>query len=300
MLGMLALRGYSMSLLFRINLALGAVFIAAAVIAGYACRNILEANAQREVFVEAGLMMDSALAIRAYTANEILPLLSERIQEEFPPQSVPSYAATQNFLRLRERHPEYTYKEATLNPMNPRDRPADWEADIIQQFRNNAQAQEVIGQRDTPLGKALYLARPIRNAPECSSCHSTPSAAPRTLIARYGANNGFGWQPGEIVGAQVVSVPFASAAANADRAFRAFMTSLVTVFAAVFLVVNAVLYFMVVRPVRQIARVADRLSLGDMSAEDFPKGGAGEIASVARSFNRMRKSLEKALRLLEK
>jgi protein-histidine pros-kinase len=213
---------------------------------------------------------------------------------------VPSYAATQNFLRLRERHSEYTYKEATLNPTNPRDRAADWEADIIQQFRNDTHAQEVIGDRDTPLGKSLYLARPIRNAAECSTCHSTPSAAPQTLIARYGVNNGFGWEPGEIVGAQVVSVPFASAAANADRAFRAFMTSMVTVFAAVFLVVNAVLYYMVVRPVRQIARVADRLSLGDMSAEDFPQGGAGEIASVARSFNRMRKSLEKALRLLDK
>jgi HAMP domain-containing protein len=55
-----------------------------------------------------------------------------------------------------------------------------------------------------------------------------------------------------------------------------------------------------VRPVSQIARVADRLSLGDMSAEDFPRRGAKEIASVTRSFNRMRKSLEKALRLLEK
>ena len=289
-----------MSLLIRINLALGAVFIVATLVAGYACRTILETNARREVFVEAGLMMDSALAIRAYTANEILPLLRERIQEEFPPQSVPSYAATQNFLRLRERHPEYTYKEATLNPMNPRNRPADWEADIVQRFRNDAHAQEVIGERDTPLGKSLYLARPIRNAAECASCHSTPSAAPRTLIARYGANNGFGWQLGEIVGAQVVSVPFASATANADRAFRAFMTSLVSVFAAVFLVVNAVLYYMVVRPVRQIARIADRLSLGDTSAEGFPQRGAAEIASVIRSFNRMLTSLEKALRLLEK
>ena len=289
-----------MSLLIRINLALGAVFIAAALIAGYACRSILEANAQREVFAEAGLMMDSALAIRAYTANEILPLLSARIQQEFPPQSVPFYAATQNFLRLRERHSEYTYKEATLNPMNPRDRAADWESDIIQRFRNDAHAQEVIGERDTPMGKSLYLARPIRNEAECSSCHSTPSAAPRTLVARYGSDNGFGWQPGEVVGAQVVSVPFASATANADRAFRAFMMSLVSVFAAVFLLINAVLYYLVVRPVRRIARVADRLSLGDMSAEDFPQRGAVEIASVARSFNRMRKSLEKALRLLEK
>ena len=64
-----------MSLLTRINLALGAVFIVAALTAGYACRSILEANARREVFAEAGLMMDSALAIRDYTANEILPLL---------------------------------------------------------------------------------------------------------------------------------------------------------------------------------------------------------------------------------
>ena len=289
-----------MSLLTRINLALGAVFIVAALTAGYVCRSILEANAQREVFAEAGLMMDSALAIRDYTANEILPLLSERIQSDFPPQSVPFYAATQNFLRLRTRHPEYMYKEATLNPMNPRDRAADWESDIIQRFRGDAHAREMVGERDTPMGKSLYLARPIRNEAQCATCHSSPSAAPRTLIARYGSDNGFGWQDQEVVGAQIVSVPFANAAANADRAFQAFMISLASVFVAVFLVVNAVLYLLVVRPVRQIARVADRLSLGDMSAEDFSRRGAKEIASLIRSFNRMRKSLEKALQLLEK
>jgi HAMP domain-containing protein len=287
-----------MTLLIRINLALGAVLVIGASIAGYACWSILAANAQREVFAEAGLMMDSALAIRAYTANEILPLLGERIQQEFPPQSVPFYAATQNFLRLRQRHPEYTYKEATLNPTNPRDRAADWEGDIIQRFRNDAHSGEVVGERDTPMGKSLYLARPIRNEAECSACHSTPAAAPRSLVARYGAGNGFGWQAGEIVGAQIVSVPFDSARANADRAFRAFMISLAAVFAAVFVVVNALLYGLVVRPVRQIARVADRLSLGDMAAEDFPQRGAQEVVSLTRSFNRMRKSLDKALRLL--
>jgi protein-histidine pros-kinase len=213
---------------------------------------------------------------------------------------VPFYAATQNFLRLRERHPDYTYKEATLNPTNPRDRAADWEADIIQRFRNDGHAREVSGGRDTPMGKALYLARPIRNDAQCTRCHSTPAAAPRNLIARYGGDNGFGWQPDEIVGAQIVSVPFARAAANADRVFRALMISMAAAFAAAFLLMNAALHLLVVRPVRQIARVADRLSLGDMSAEDFPQGGAAEVASVTRSFNRMRKSLEKALRLLEK
>ena len=287
-----------MSLLFRINAALGGVFVLAALLAGYVCWTMLEDNAQREVLAEAGLMMDSAAAVRSYTANEILPLISARMKDEFPPQSVPSYAATQNFLKFHEHHPEYAYKEATLNPTNPRDRAADWESDIIQRFRNDSQTQQVVGVRDTPMGKSLYLARPIRAKPECLVCHSTPSAAPASLIARYGGDNGFGWQPNEIIAAQVVSVPFASAAANANREFRAFMLLLAAVFAAAFGVVNILLYRLVVRPVRRIAAVADRVSLGDTSAEDFPQGGATEIASVTRSFERMRKSLEKALRLL--
>ena len=287
-----------MSLLLRINAALGAVFLIAASLAGYICWTMLEANAQREVLAEAGLMMDSAAAMRSYTAKEILPLISAGMKDEFPPQSVPSYAATQNFLHFHEHHPDYAYKEATLNPTNPRDRADEWEGDIIQRFRNDASTEQVVGVRDTPMGKSLYLARPIRAKPECLVCHSIPSAAPQSLIARYGGDNGFGWQPNEVVAAQVVSVPFASATANADKEFRAFMFLLVGVFAAAFVVVNILLYRLVVRPVRRIALVADQVSQGDMSAPEFPQGGATEIASVTRSFERMRKSLEKALRLL--
>jgi protein-histidine pros-kinase len=287
-----------MSLLLRINAALGTVFVIAAVLSGYICWNMLEASAMREVLAEAGLMMDSAAAVRSYTSNEIVPLLGERMKDEFLPQSVPSYSATQNFLKFHENHPDYAYKEATLNPTNPRDRAVDWESDIIQRFRNDENTKQVVGVRDTPMGQSLYLSRPIRAKPECLVCHSTPASAPHTLVARYGSDNGYGWQPNEIVAAQVVSVPLASATANAKRQFGAFMTLLVAVFAAAFLVVNALLYYLVVRPVRRIAEVADRVSLGDMSAEDFPKKGAAEILSVTRSFNRMRKSLEKALRLI--
>src|SRR5271167_274503 len=193
-----------MSMMVRFNAALFAAFALAAALAGYVCWTVLENNARRDVLAEADLMLDSATAVRAYTANEILPLLAGRIDSEFPPQSIPFYAATQNFLHLRERHPEYTYKEATLNPTNPRDRAADWEGDIIQRFRNDTKSQEIVGERDTPMGKSLYLARPIRNGAECLTCHGSPSSAPKTLIAHYGGDNGFGWQTNEVVGAQVV------------------------------------------------------------------------------------------------
>ena len=86
--------------------------------------------------------------------------------------------------------------------------------------------------------------------------------------------------------------------AVAQREFQAFMTMLVAVFVVAFVVVNALIYYLIVRPVRRIATVADRVSLGDMAAEDFPKNGATEIVSLTHSFNRMRKSLEKAMRML--
>jgi HAMP domain-containing protein len=288
-----------MSLLVRINLALIVVFAVGASITGFVCRSVLEANAEREIRTEAGLMMDSALAVRDYTAKEIAPLLHGQMQSAFLPQSVPAYAATENFLRVHETRRDYSYHEATLNPTNPRDRATDWEADIIQRFRGDANVHEIVGERDTPMGPSLFLARPISAKPECLVCHSTAEAAPATVIARYGSNNGFGWQAGDVIGAQIVSVPVAAAEKAASGAFRAFLLALTSVFVALLLVVNLVMYLLVVRPVQRMAQIADQLSVGDTSAAEFPAHGGAEIAALGRAFNRMRKSLDKALKLLE-
>lgn len=288
-----------MSLLVRINLALVVVFAVGAAITGVVCRSVLQANAEREIRTQAGLMMDSALAVRDYTESEIAPLLHVQMQSQFLPQSIPFYAATENFLRLHASRPEYSYQEATLNPTNPRDRATDWQADIIQRFRNDPDTHELIGERDTPMGRSLYLARPIRTEAGCLSCHGLPAAAPATVLARYGSSNGFGWQADDVIGAQVVSVPIASAEASASGAFRAFLTALTAVFVALLVVVNLVLYFLVVRPVRRMAQIADQLSVGDTTAGEFPARGGQEIAALGRSFNRMRTSLDKALKLLE-
>jgi HAMP domain-containing protein len=275
------------------------VFAVGAAITGMVCRSVLQANAEREIRAQAGLMMDSALAVRDYTESEIAPLLHVQMQSQFLPQSIPFYAATENFLRLHASRPEYSYQEATLNPTNPRDRATDWQADIIQRFRNDPDTHELIGERDTPMGRSLYLARPIRTEAGCLSCHGLPAAAPATVLARYGSSNGFGWQADDVIGAQVVSVPIASAEASASGAFRAFLTALTAVFVALLVVVNLVLYFLVVRPVRRMAQIADQLSVGDTTAGEFPARGGQEIAALGRSFNRMRTSLDKALKLLE-
>jgi protein-histidine pros-kinase len=288
-----------MSLLVRVNIALIVVFTIGATITGLACRSILTRGAEHEIRSEAELMIDSALAIRNYTSTQIAPLLRTQMQTEFLPQSIPFYAATEHFLRLHATRPDYAYQEATLNPTDLRDRATDWQADIIQRFRNDPAATEFSGERDTPMGRSLYLAKPIRATAECLECHGPANSAPPTLLARYGNDHGFGWQVGDVIGAQVVSVPSSAAEARAERAFRAFLGSLVAVFLALLLVVNLVLYYLVVRPVRHMAQIADRVSVGDSSAPPFASGGGAEIAALGRAFNRMRTSLDKALKLLE-
>ncbi len=288
-----------MSLSTKFNLVLVSVLVVGLAITGVLSYRILQENARRQIVEQAGLMMEAALAVRGYTVGEIRPLLAPHMGEKFLPQIIPAYAATQAFEKLRELHDEYSYKEATLNPTNPRDRASDWEADIVQHFRNHADAKEVVGVRDTPTGSSLYLARPIRiNNEGCLVCHSTPDVAPPTMVALYGDSNGFGWKLDEVVGAQVVSVPTSVPIERARRAFVTFMGALVAVFVLITIVLNVMLRRIVIRPVTVMAGIADEVSHGNMQADPFDQKGKDEIATLAGSFNRMRRSLEKAMKML--
>ena len=290
-----------MTLTTKINLALSAVFLAGLIITGYITHAILQDNAEREVITHAGMMMESALAARAYTINEIKPLLANELRKKFLPQSVPSYAATQEFRQLRKTHPEYWYKEATLNPTNPTNRSTEWETDIIEHFRNDAGVSQIIGQRQTPTGPSLYLARPIRvKDPDCLSCHGVPRDAPRTMKVLYGSANGFGWKMNEVVGSQIVSVPLSVPFERANYAFRAFLISEVAIFAVIFIVVNVALRLIIIRPVRKMATIADQVSIGDLAVPEFRSDGKDEISQLGHSFNRMRRSVEKAMEMIKR
>ena len=218
----------------------------------------------------------------------------------FRPQTVPAYAATEIFSYLTRKHPEFTYKEATLNPTNPRDRAVDWEEDIVKAFRNRPELVAFDGERLSPLGPSLYLARPMRAGKSCLECHSTPAAAPPEMIALYGTANGFGWKEDEVVAAQIVSVPVSVTVAMADRAFRQLATSVAIVAAVTLVLLNLVLVLTVIRPVSRFAAMADEISKGNMDVPELPVTGHDEISVLGEAFNRMRRSLTAAMKLLER
>ena len=289
-----------MGLRLKFNLVLIGVFLAGFAAAGWVSYELLQRNAREEILRNGRLMMEAALAIRGYTSAQVRPHLEPLLTTTFLPQSVPAYAASETLAELHRKYPDYGYKEATLNPTNPRNRAADWESDIVTSFRNGQGGSEIIGERDTPTGRSLYIARPIKiGDPGCLVCHSTPGLAPKSMLSLYGDDNGFGWKMNEIIGAQVVSVPTAVPIESANRVFATFMASLAIIFAVVFLVVNVMLSRMIVRPIQRMASVADAVSTGNFEMAEFTVRGKDEIGVLGAAFNRMRRSLQKAMQMLE-
>jgi len=288
-----------MRLLFKFNLVFLLLFLLAIGACGYLSRDMLRRNAREEIAETAQLLMANALAVRSYTQSQIKPLLDTQMRYTFLPQSVPAFSATEVLNDLRKKYPEYTYKEAMLNPTNPRDRAVDWEADLISQFRSGTASGEILGERETPSGRSLYFARPMKIVdPSCLICHSTVEIAPRTMVEKYGPANGFGWNVNDIVGVQLVSVPTAVPLARAERTFNTFMLTLAGVLVAIGVVLNLLLWWMFVRPVTRISELADRVSLGELDAADLDVRSGDEIQTLAESLARMRKSMVQALQLL--
>ena len=289
-----------MGLRLKFNLVLLRVFGAGMGLSAYVSHRLLDENAKQETLRAAGLMMEAALSVRGYTVKQVKPLLEPQLVETFLPQTVPAYAATEIFNALHTKYPDFTYKEATLNPTNPRDRAVEWESDIVQKFRGDESARELTGERETATGRMLYIARPIQiKDPACLACHTSAATTPATVVKIYGENNGYGWKLNEIIGAQVVSVPMSVPLANAKRTFNTFMLSLGGIFLATFVVLNIMLSLLIIRPISRMSVVADRVSTGDFDVDEFPARGGDEIGVLANSFNRMRRSLQKAIKLIE-
>jgi HAMP domain-containing protein len=290
-----------MKLLAKFNIILLVIFGVCALIICQLSYTFLIGNARREVLEEAQLMMASARSVRDYTSDDLSPLLQQnpRHKVRFLAETVPAFGATTTFNKLRKSYPNYTYKEATLNPTNLEDRASDWEADVIRNLRDHPDQHQTVGERETATGPALYIANPLTAAPQCLECHSTPAAAPKAMLTVYGSANGFGWKQNEIIGAQIISVPMSVPVAIANEAFRRLLIFLGLTLLATILALDLGIYWLVIHPLKVVSENGDRISKGEKDVPPLVVKGKDEIASVTSSFNRMHVSLAKALAMLE-
>ncbi|BAY81389.1 sensor protein [Calothrix parasitica NIES-267] len=287
----------------RVTLNLIVVFTIGILISGIALSNVLDRKAQGEVNSKALALMEMNNSIRNYTNEQVQPLLSDKVQteDEFIPESIPAFSVREVFEYFRNT-PEFAsflYKDATLDPTNLRDKADSFEKKIVEQFKNTNK-ETLSGYRTISGTKLYYTARPFSITNEsCLECHSTPERAPKSLIATYGSENGFGWNLNEILGTQIVYVPAEKIFTNSRNSFF-FITGIVMmIFAVVIILINLLLKTTVLERIKKIASVAEQVSVGNMNA-NFGKQNKDEIGDLAEAFNRMKYSLEIAMNMISK
>ena len=285
----------------KFTLSLLLILIGGVALSGLALSSVLRKNAQNEVTSTALLLMETMNSVREYTSSQVKPELVDQLEERFLPETVPAYSAREVFESLREnsKYDDFFYKEATLNPTNLRDKADDFEAQIVEGFRQGSSQSEVEGFRVAQGRKVFYIARPITIVQEsCLECHSTPENAPTSMIEYYGDQNGFGWQQGEIVGAQMISVPASTVINKANRTTLLVLGIVTAIFALIIILINYLLSSQVVNPLRRMAKIAEDVSRGNMGAE-FEQASEDEVGSIAQAFTRMKRSLMMAMDRLQ-
>ena len=282
----------------KFNLSMLAVTAIGVGLFALAAERLVDAVAREEVLQSARLIMDSAAGARKYTSEQITPLLKGRMQHQFYPQAVSAYGAKRSIAVIEAKYPDYTYREAAPNPTNPQDRASDWEADIINDFKANPEKTEISLVRTTPTGRSIVLARPLVAKPACLECHSSAASAPPSMIAIYGGQNGFGWKTNDVIAAQVVSVPIQASAVRAGHIRRLFILPFASLIVVMYVALNLLLNFVVVRPIARIAKTAEAVSMGQIDTPEFHYQASDEIGRLSESFTRMHRSVIEAFRLL--
>ncbi|WP_407275645.1 response regulator [Halothiobacillus sp. DCM-1] len=246
-------------------------FLISIALSGYFLSRVTHLKAEAEIETRAEMLTGMMNAVRGYTSQHINPKLVAELftQPQFIAETVPAFSARTVFDAFRHdpRFAEYQYKEATLNPTSPKDQADAFESELVAQFRADPSLKVLSGFRQQNGRTLFYTARPLSvTQASCLQCHSTPEAAPKSLIATYGSDHGFGWKLGEIVAAQTIYVP-------SDEVFaqsRQYLWRTMGVFFGVFALGTALLIWQirrtVVRPIQTLSRAARSVGEGEATA----------------------------------
>jgi methyl-accepting chemotaxis protein len=296
----------------KLTIALSLVFLLGIIASWAVLSRVIEQRAEAEVTARGLVLIETMNSVRHYTSTRINPLLQSELaaSETFIGETVPAFSAREVFETLRSNptYANYRYKEAADNPTNLRDLADPFESELLARFQSDPTLREQSGFTNRDGEQLFFSARPlIVSSESCLACHADPADAPASLIATYGSDNGFGWQVGQPIAAQIIYVPASEVIGSAQLWLNVVMVVVIGVFALVVLVLNYLVRRLVVSPVAAIADMAQNISAGDwtpaeseLAAVERVAARSDELGHTARVFERMAKEVyERERRLKE-
>ena len=278
------------------------IFFVGILTSGIILSAAMRQKAEGEIVKQAEILLQTMNSVRSYTSEQVTPQLEDELTaaSEFIPETVPAFSAREVFeeFRATEGHSDFLYKEAALNPTNPKDKADEFETQLVNSFRDDSGLEEQKGYRKIEGKKLLYVSRPLTvNKESCLQCHGKPADAPPSMQKTYGTENGFGWQLGETVAAQTIYLPSNQVFVGGTRYLSWVIAIFSGVFAIVIGVINRLLKTTVIHPLGQLNKLIRDISLGQRVT--LPNGADGttslssltsrtdEPGQLARAFEHM-------------
>jgi methyl-accepting chemotaxis protein len=238
---------------------------------------------------ELSLLVDMVRSVRNVVREETRPHFLPK-GEFFPPvvsSTVMAKTVASKFAVLR---PEYYIRIVSDNPLNSENLPDAAETGILNRFRTVDKPDKIVEAGVLRNQNYLISAAPATAKKGCLRCHGTAAEAPTQITEKYGANSGFGYRVGDVVGASVVGVPMANLNELVLIRSLIIVGILTLLFAIIFLFINTLVKRSIIAPLLSITEAAKSASRGKLN-ESISMDRDDEIGELAYSFELMRRSL---------
>ena len=287
-----------MGIRMRSILVMGILGLLAIAVIGITSYKLSVGNALDEAKVKSSIILNYAMATKQYMKQVQRPLVKELIESDrFYPELMSGFVSARGTFELfKKSSPDYTFKQATLDPLNPSNRADQDEIKFIKDFAQNPSLKSSEG-RITKNGiDVFYFAQPIKvGSAGCLTCHGDPYDAPKDQVEIYGTETGYNWKMNDTVAAFVVYIPTKTAITAAKKlSFTLIMIGA----GGIFMILLILWFFLdrsVVLPIVQLAQRTENFSLGENLDDPITNKSNDEIGTLAQAIERLRISLVKLL-----
>jgi HAMP domain-containing protein len=256
--------------------------------------NELYSQADKELKLMVDVVRSARAVVRKRTRPHFLPK-----GEFFPPVVSSTVMAKELATQLKELQPSYLIRMVSDNPLNQDNYPEGFELKILRKLRYGHADDGIVMTGFVQGRKYLISGAAAKVSDGCLICHGSPETAPEEIVAQYGTVSGYGWQPGEVIGASLVGVPVADLNSAVIKRFSIVVVMMTVLFAIVLLVLNREVKKKIIQPIQEITEIAKDVSRG-RSNQPFYSERNDEIGTLTQSFELMRRSVNIASKKIAK
>ena len=287
-----------MGIRMRSILVMGILGLLAIAVIGITSYKLSVSNALNEAKIKSKIILNYAMATKSYMKEVQKPLVQELIEKDrFYPELMSGFVSARGTFELfKKSSPEYIFKQATLDPLNPSNMADSDEVRFIREFDQNSALKSSEGRISKDGTDMFYFAQPIKvSSSKCLICHGDPYDAPKDQLEIYGDTTGYNWTMNDTVAAFVVYIPTKAAIVAAKK----LSLTLIMVGSGGIILILLVLWFFldrsVVLPITQLAKRTENFSLGEDLDSPITGKSNDEIGTLAQAIERLRISLVKLL-----